>query len=352
MRIILTLTLLTCFGISHGQQSITVEDIYTKGTFSERSVRGINWMNDGRYYSAREGNNIVKYDVTTGEIVETIFDNSTLDSPLEIDAYQFTSDESKLLLMTDRVRVYRRSYTAEFYIYDLASKSITKLSDNGKQAYATLSPDGTKIAFYRDNNLFYTNLDSGEETAITTDGKFNEIINGSTDWVYEEELSFTKAFEWSGDSESIFYLTFDESGVREYNMQVWNRGQLYPTDYRFKYPKAGEDNSKVTATIYNIASKTKTPVDLGTDQEYYVARIKKTASRNTWSLTRLNRLQNQLDILHVSTNGSVKTILSEKNDRYIDIDFIDELTYLKNGKHLIHASERTGYKHLYLYTIE
>lgn len=352
MKIQLTALLLFCSLLTYGQKSITIEDIYTNGTFSEKSVRGINWMNDGQYYSAREGNNIVKYDVTTGEIVETIFDNSSLENPLEVDAYQFTSDESKLLLMTDRTKIYRRSYTAEFYIYDLANKSIRKLSDNGKQAYATLSPDGTKIAFYRENNLFYTDLESGKETAITSDGKFNYIINGSTDWVYEEELSFTKAFEWSGDSKSIFYLTFDESGVREYNMQVWNEGQLYPTDYRFKYPKAGEDNSKVTATIYEVASGAKTPVDLGSDQEYYVARIKNTASPTTWSLTRLNRLQNQLDILHVSTNGAVKTVLSEKNDRYIDIDFIDELTYLKNGKNFIHASERSGYKHLYLYTVD
>ena len=312
MKAFLTTTFLLSLTLVMAQKPITIEDIYGKRTFSEKSVRGINWMNDGRYYSALDGNSIVKYDVTTGEVVETIFDNSNLDTSIDLDAYEFSSDESMILLMTDRERVYRRSYTAEFYIYNIASKSLTKLSDGGKQAYASISPDGKMVAFYRKNNLYYKNLESGTETAITTDGKFNHIINGSTDWVYEEELSFTKAFAWSGDSQSIFYLTFNESGVREYNMQVWNKGQLYPTDYRFKYPKAGEDNSKVTATIYEVGSAAKTPVDLGSDQEYYVARIKPTASATTWSITRLNRLQNQLDILHVSTNGSVRNILSEK----------------------------------------
>ena len=338
-------------GTLQAQEKITIEDIYGKGTFSQRSVYGINWMNDGRYYSAQKDNDIVKYDVTTGDIVETILDGSSLKPAINFSSYSFNADESKILLMTDRKSIYRRSYTAEFYIYDRASKNLKKLSENGKQAYATLSPDGKKVAFFRDNNLFYVNLESGDEVQVTTDGKFNHIINGSTDWVYEEELSFTRAFEWMGDG-ALFYLTFDESGVREYNMQVWKDGQLYPDDYRFKYPKAGEDNSKVSATIYHLKDKNKVPVDLGSDQEYYVARIKRTTNPATLSLTRLNRLQNQLDILHVNANGSVNTILSEKNERYIDIDFVDELTYLKDGKHFVHASERTGFKHLYLYTVE
>ncbi len=352
MRLLSFLALALYSFNSLAQKQITIEDIYGKGTFSEKSVRGINWMNDGRYYSAQDGNDIVKYDITTGQIVETILDGDKLKPKINFSSYSFNADESKILLLTDRKSVYRRSYTAEFFIYDVASKTAKKLSEGGKQAYATLSPDGKKVAFFRDNNLFYTDLESGQEIQITNDGKFNFIINGSTDWVYEEELSFTRAFEWSGDSEALFYLTFDESNVREYNMQVWNKGQLYPTDYRFKYPKAGEDNSKVTATIYKLSDKTKIPVDLGLDQEYYIARIKQTPNPKVFSLMRLNRLQNQLDILHVNTIGSVQNILSEKNERYIDIDFVDELTYLNNGKQFIHASERSGFKHLYLYTNE
>ncbi len=336
-----------------GQQDITISDIYEKGTFRQKSVRGINWMKDGRYYSAQQGNDIVKYDVTTGEQVETILKGANLQPSISFSSYSFSEDESKLLLMTERESIYRRSYRAEFYVYDLENNDLKKLSNGGKQSYARFSPNGTKVAFTRDNDLFYVNITDMSEVRVTDDGKFNHIINGSTDWVYEEELSFTRAFEWSGDGKSLFYLTFDESKVREYNMQVWRNGQLYPEDYRFKYPKAGEDNAKVTATLYDLASRKKTPVDLGNDQEYYIARIKRTQSPTQFSLVRLTRLQNQLDILHVSsTDGSVNVVLSEKNQRYIDIDFVDELTYLKDGKHFLHASERSGYKHLYLYTVE
>ena len=336
-----------------GQEDITISDIYEKGTFQQKSVRGINWMKDGRYYSAQQGNDIVKYDVTTGEQVETILKGANLQPSISFSSYSFSEDESKLLLMTERESIYRRSYRAEFYVYDLENNDLKKLSNGGKQSYARFSPNGTKVAFTRDNDLFYVNITDMSEVRVTDDGKFNHIINGSTDWVYEEELSFTRAFEWSGDGKSLFYLTFDESKVREYNMQVWRNGQLYPEDYRFKYPKAGEDNAKVTATLYDLASRKKTPVDLGNDQEYYIARIKRTQSPTQFSLVRLTRLQNQLDILHVSsTDGSVNVVLSEKNQRYIDIDFVDELTYLKDGKHFLHASERSGYKHLYLYTVE
>jgi len=335
------------------QKHITVADIYQKGTFRQKSVYGIKWMNDGRYYSAQKGNDILKYDITTGESVATILDGDALEPSINFNSYSFSNDETKLLLMTDRESIYRRSYKAEFYVFDLNSKKLTKLSDGGKQSYATFSPDGSKVAFVRGNNLYYVTLGDMKEVQVTDDGKFNHIINGSTDWVYEEELSFTRAFEWSGDGEQLFYLTFDESGVREYNLQKWNKGQLYPEDYRFKYPKAGEDNSKVTATVYNLKDGVKKAVDLGTDQEYYVARIKQTPTDDVLSLMRLNRLQNQLDILHVNTKtAETKVILSEKTDTYVDIDFVDDLTYLKDGKHFITASERSGYKHLYLYTID
>ncbi len=338
--------------IVHAQKEITITDIYQKGTFRQKSVRGINWMNDGRYYSAQKNNDIIKYDVTNGQPVETILKGSELDPSINFMSYTFSNDENQLLLMTKRESIYRRSYKAEFYVYNLESKALSKLSGKGKQSYATFSPDGTRVAFTRDNDLFYVNLSDMSEVRVTDNGKFNHLINGSTDWVYEEELSFTRAFEWSGDSKTLFYLSFDESGVKEYNMQVWKNGQLYPEDYRFKYPKAGEDNSKISATIYDIESEKKIPVDLGTDQEYYIARIKRTLSPTEFSLVRLTRLQNQLDILHVSsTDGSVKVVLTEKNERYIDIDFVDELTYLKDGRHFVHASERSGYKHLYLYTV-
>ncbi|ELR69025.1 Dipeptidyl peptidase IV [Fulvivirga imtechensis AK7] len=353
MKKILSLTLsLFISAFVFAQKDITVADIYKNGTFSQKSVYGINWMNDGRYYSAQEGNDIVKFDVTTGEKVETIVDGSSLSPSIKFNSYSFSDDEMKVLLMTERQSIYRRSYKAEFYVYDLQNKELKKLSKGDPQSYATFSPDGTKIAFVRDNNLFYINLGDMSEVQVTKDGKFNHIIHGSTDWVYEEELSFTRAFEWSGDGKSLFYLTFDESGVKEYNMQVWHNGQLYPEDYRFKYPKAGEDNSTVTGTVYHLEGNKSTPVELSKEKEFYIARIKQTPDPKVLSLVRLNRLQNKLDILHLNTNtGELKEILSEKYDTYVDVDFVDDLTYLKDGKHFIHASEKNGYKHLYLYTV-
>ena len=209
--------------VLNAQEKITVDDIYEKRIFREKSVYNINWMNDGQFYSARENNNIIKYDVTTGKAVETILKGSDFSPEIEFSSYTFSLDEQKVLLMTDRKPIYRRSYTANFYVYDFKSKKLQKLSNGGAQSYATFSPDGSKVGFTRDNNLFYVNLVDMKEVQITKDGKFNHLIHGSADWVYEEELYLTKAFDWSSDSQKIAYATFDESQVREYNLQNGTR---------------------------------------------------------------------------------------------------------------------------------
>jgi dipeptidyl-peptidase-4 len=236
-----------------GQKQIEVSNLID-GTFSQRSVRSLNWMNDGQFYSALTDNKVVKYDVKTGNEVATIVDGNELG--ITIDSYNFSTDESYVLLLTDRQSIYRRSFTAVYYLYERETNELNKLSE-GRQSYATMSPDNSKVAFTRDNNLFYKDLTSNSETAVTSDGKFNFIINGSTDWVYEEELYLTKAFAWSPDSKKIAYYRMDESNVREYNMQVWNEGALYPLDYRYKYPKAGEENSIVEIYFYDLASAKK-----------------------------------------------------------------------------------------------
>lgn len=334
---------------SFAQKPIQVSQI-TDGTFSPRSVRSLNWMNDGQYYSALSDNKVVQYSVRTGEEVETLVDGNALD--ISIVSYSFSDDESMVLLMTDRQSIYRRSYTAVFYIYDRNSDSIKKLSE-GRQSYATLSPDNTKVAFTRDNNLFYADLASGIEVAVTDDGKFNFIINGSTDWVYEEELYLTQAFAWSPDSKRLAYYRFDESGVREYNMQVWNEGALYPEDYRYKYPKAGEDNSVVEIYLYELASGSKVKADIGDETDIYIPRINWTKNPELLAIQRLNRLQNQLDILHVNAKtGSSTPILTDKSSTYIDFTFCDDLTYLENGKQFIFSSEKDGYKHFYLHNLD
>lgn len=341
---VFTLTSFFCFS-----QKIEVRNI-TDGTFRQQSVMNLNWMNDGQYYSALSQNKIIRYSVGSGEAVETIVDGNDLN--LFIESYSFSDDESFVLLMTDRQAIYRRSYTAVFYLYNRNTKE-ARLLANGRQSYATISPDNSKVAFTRNNNLYYTDVASGTETAVTSDGKLNAIINGSTDWVYEEELYLTRAFAWSPESKKLAYYRFDESGVREYNMQVWNNGALYPEDYRYKYPKAGEANSLVEIHIFNLESQKKIKVNIGTESDIYIPRIYWTKDDDLLSVQRLNRLQNQLDILHVNAkDGSSKVILSDKSTTYIDLTFTDDLTYLDNGKQFIYSSEKDGYKHFYLYDLD
>lgn len=336
--------------LSWAQKEIQVENFYD-GTFSQERVRSLNWMNDGLYYSELSGNNVIKNRVTDASTVATLVNGDSLG--INIDDYTFSSDESKVLLMTERESIYRRSFTAEYYMYDMKNKVFSKLSENGPQSYATFSPDGKQVAFTRDNNIFTVRLDNMNEEQITKDGKFNSIINGSSDWVYEEEFSITKAFFWSPDSKKIAYIKFDESAVREYNMQTWNDGALYPEDYKFKYPKAGESNSIVNVYFHDIKENKKTKVDLGKETDIYVPRIQWTKNPNTLSIIKLNRLQNRLDIIHADArNGSTDLVYTDKSKTYIDITYTDDLTYLNNGTQFIYSSEKDGYKHFYLHSMD
>ncbi|MEM6643909.1 MAG: S9 family peptidase [Bacteroidota bacterium] len=334
---------------SYAQQKIEIRNT-VDGTFRAQSVRSLNWMNDGQFYSALVDNKIVKFSVKSGEAVEDILDGNALN--LSIVSYSFSDDESLVLIMTEREAIYRRSYTAVFYLYDRNTQDIKQLAD-GRQSYATISPDNQKVAFTRDNNLFFVSIETGEETAVTTDGEFNAIINGSSDWVYEEELYLTQAFAWSPDSKKIAFYRFDETLVPEYNMQVWNEGALYPEDYRYKYPKAGETNATVEIHVYSLSDKKITKADIGQEKDIYIPRVYWTQDPELLSVQRLNRLQNKLDILHVNAStGTSKTILSDLSDTYIDITFTDDLTYLKNGKQFIYSTEKDGYKHFYLYNLD
>ncbi len=336
----------------YAQKQITVEDFTTKNTFSQKTVRGINWMKDGKFYSTLENNKVVKYNITTGKPVETLVDGSTLNPKIEIQDYLFSGDEKKLLLSTNFQSIYRRSFTADYFVYDIATKSVKALSSKGKQSYAAFSGDGSKVAFVRENNLFYVTLADMQEVQVSTDGKFNHIINGTTDWVYEEEFSFVDGFYWSPDGKKLAYYRFDESAVREYNLQRWGK-TLYPTDYRFKYPKAGETNSTVEIWFYDLASKQKVKADIGTEKDIYIPRVKWTADANVLSIRKLNRLQNNLDILHVNAStGASTVVLSEKSETFIDLEFTDDLIYLNDGKQFIYTTERDGFKHLYLYSID
>jgi dipeptidyl-peptidase-4 len=351
MRISLTFSCLFIYVAASAQKEITIDDFTTRDTFRQATVSGVNWMTDGKFYTSLTSNKVVKYDVTTGAQVEVLVDGSA--DGRTIDSYSFSKDERKLLVAFGSQPIYRRSFKADFSIYNLDTKTSSALSGGGSQQYATFSPDGNMVAFVRDNNLFTVDLRSGKEQQITTDGKPNAIINGSTDWVYEEELRLTQAFAWSPDNRRIAFYRFDETGVTEYNLQKWNKGALYPQDYRYKYPKAGEVNSEIEIWLYDVATGKKLRAGLGDETDIYLPRMSWTNDPNLLSVRRMNRLQNTIEILHISaSDGKSTRVYTEKNDKYFDINYTDELVYLKNGRHFIVSSERSGYKHFYLYRMD
>ncbi len=329
---------------------ITLEDIYQRGTFYENSVENLNWMRDGQFYTAQQDDKILKYNLTDEAPKETIFQGSTAGLNADFAGYEFSKDEQKILLKTKVEAIYRRSYKAEYFVYDRQSKKLSKLSDGGAQSYATFSPDGLLVAFVRNNNLFVTDLTTMKEQAITTDGKFNELINGSTDWVYEEEFSYAQAFWWSPDSKKIAYQIFDEKDVPEYNMQMWNAKNLYPKDYKFKYPKAGERNSTVSVAIFHLDKQQNVKVQMKPDADLYLPRVQWTNDSNLLSVKQMNRLQNVQILYHANaTTGEATPIMKEQEKTYVDLDYTDDLYYLKDGKHFVCMSERSGYNHLYMY---
>ncbi len=339
----------TCF--SQDQlKKITLEEIHTNNTFSESTVSGLRSMNDGEYFTTlEEDRKIVKYSYTTGEVVEVLF--NTIESDFEIEDYEFSVDESKILLAVNAHYIYRRAYEAEYYVYDIATKNLVKLSVNGKQKYAAFSPNALKVAFVRNNNIFIKDLKTEEENKITNDGKFNSIINGGTDWVYEEEFAFTRAFFWSPDGDKIAYYKFDESEVPIFNMTKYNE-DLYPENYAFKYPKAGEKNSIVSIHVYDCNNSNTNSMDIGEETDQYISRIKWTSNKKI-SIIRKNRLQNHIEILIAKSNdGNSKVIYEEKNKRYIERIDDSYMTLTEDGNYFVINSEKDGWNHLYLYDIE
>ncbi|MCF8346533.1 MAG: S9 family peptidase [Bacteroidales bacterium] len=329
------------------QKKITLDHIYRSYTFSPKSVRGINSMNDGKHYTINNrGTSIDKHRYKDGKKTGTIFSVEDFDTLTSFRSYEFSPDEEFILLTTEVEPIYRRSYLAEYYIYHTATGELRPLSSNGKQQLASLSPDNSKIAFVRNNNIFITDLKENTEQQITFDGKKNEVINGSPDWVYEEEFGFADGFKWSPDGKRIAFYKFDETHVKEFFMSTY--GSLYPEEYRFKYPKAGERNSDVTVHVYDLASGETEMLDIPGDEDFYIPRIKWTNDPEQLSIIWLNRLQNHVKVLHFdATNGSYVTAYEEKNDKYISEATDDMVTYLDDNASFLLISERDGYFHLY-----
>lgn len=337
------------------KKNVTLEDIWMKGTFRMQSVFGLNSMEDGAHYTTLESNKnqtfIVSYEYKTGKVTDTIVSSTKLvpeggKEAISIDDYRFSKDENRILIATETEQIYRHSTREDYYIWDRKGKKLSKLSEGGKMMYATFSPDGKKVAFVRDNNLFVKDLGSNTETQITKDGEFNKIINGAVDWVYEEEFTMSRGFEWSPDGNKIAFYKFDESKVKEYFFPEY--GELYPKEVRYKYPKAGEANSIVTVHIYDVNAKTTKQVDTGKETDQYIPRIKWTMDAGKLSLIRMNRHQNKLELLIAdASTGATSVLLTEESPQYIEIT--DNLTFLKNGTQFIWSSDKDGYNHLYLY---
>ncbi len=340
-------------GTLHGKKEITLESIYKSGIFSQNSINGIRPAEDGEHYTMQSVNSILKYSYETGEKVATVFSlDSVKNAPFSyFYEYELSTDEKKILFTTHVVPIYRYSFAAEYFIYNIEQKSFTSLFAEERQQLATFSPDGSKVAFIYANNLYYKDLQTNEIVQVTYDGQVNKIINGIPDWVYEEEFSFSKAFEWSPDSKRIAFYRFDESRVKEFNMTLYEG--LYPGWYRYKYPKAGEENSLVTIHVYELETGNTQVMDIGTETDQYIPRIRWTKNPETLCITRLNRRQDHLDLLLAnSTSGKTEILYSEKNKYYISRVGDDQVTFLRDGKHFLLISEKDGYMHLYLYDLK
>src|SRR5690554_6741361 len=344
---LLALMICSAVTVSAQKKAVSLEDVFKKGTFNQKSVHGINWMKDGQYYSSLVNNGqpqVVKINVATGEQEAVLIDGRKLG--INFTDYSFNNDETKALLGSEVESIYRRSSKGIYHVLDLASGDVQEMMDGEKISYATLSPDNSKVAFVKDNNLYYVALATNKVNQVTHDGKWNHIINGSADWVYEEEFSMAQAFKWSPDGKKIAFLRFDESDVPEFNMQLW--GPLYPEDYKFKYPKAGEKNAEVSIHIHSLESGNSITVDTGSEKDIYLPRIYWAGESQTLAFIRLNRLQNQLDLFHANAeNGKSRLVLKETADTYVDLNYNDNLQYLKDGKGFIRTSEQDGHKHIY-----
>ena len=342
------------------QKKIELADVVVNSTFKQETVTGFHSMNDGSKYSvSEEGSKIVSYSYKTGEKIDVIFDLSKIENAgfTSFSGYTFSSDETKILFTTNQQSIFRHSFTAEYFIWNSTTKVMSPLSTNGAQQLATFSPDGERVAFVRNNNIFIKSLKFGTENQATKDGKINEIINGAPDWVYEEEFSFNKAFEWSTDSKFLAFIKFNETNVPVFGIPMYQgqnpelkENNLYPGNYSYKYPKAGEKNSVVSVHIYDLKSKTSVTADVGDVQDQYIPRIKWTADASDLAIMKVNRLQNKLDIVLANPfTGDTRSFFSEKNKRYIDETFYNNFIFLPDNKYIVLTSERNGYSHLYLY---
>lgn len=333
----------SAFLFLNAQESIQQKDIW-QWRYSPERLESIRSMKDGEFYTVLKEAKIIRYSYTEASFEEVILDAQKKPELPAFNGYVFSKDENKILLETNTQPIYRRSKQAIYWIYDRQTKAVQMLFDAPVQE-PQFSPDGKKVAFSYQRNLYVKNLSDNSIQQLTTDGS-KHIINGTTDWVYEEEFGFVRAFVWDASSSQLMFMRFDETEVPEFSMDVYG-SDLYPFPYTFKYPKAGETNALVSLHTYDLNKEKLGQVDLGKDSWEYIPRIQATPTDHVVTFQKMNRHQNHLQLWSINLNDNTTQLLIEEKDKaYVDI--ADDLRFLDNGN-FIWSSDRSGYKHLYLY---
>lgn len=353
--------LLAVSSVAVSAQKMSIKDI-TSGAFAAKTISGIYPIDGTDQYAriSQDGKQILQYSFKTGKQTAVLFDvdNTMGEKISRFDNYMFSPKGDKMLIATNTERIYRRSYKADFYIYNIKTTKLEKLSDNGKQQVPLWSPDGNQIAFVRNNNLFLVKLlYDNAESQVTKDGKFNEIMNGIPDWVSEEEFGFNRAFCFNADGTMLCWIKYDERKVKTYSLQLFKGLQpemmefaSYPGDYSYKYPKAGEDNSIVSAWSYDIKSHQTYKLQIPLEAEGYIPRIKMTADASKIIVYTMNRHQDELNLYMVNPRSTVaRLLIKEESKCYVKEEAVEGV--LVGHSTILLPSDRDGYMHLYLYNM-
>ena len=342
-------------------QQLSLKDI-SGSAFRAQTMVGVESLNDGESYTqiSSDGKQIVKYSFKTGKQSGVLFDVKTVRGPKieRVDGYIMSPDGRNMLIQTQTKSIYRHSFTAVYYIFTIANNKMEPLSDGGPQQTPVWSPDGTQVAFVRENNIFLVKLlYNNAESQVTKDGKVNAIINGLPDWVNEEEFSHNSSMVFSADSKQIVWVRYDESEVKEYSMTLFKGSHpakeefaTYPGFYTYKYPKPGEQNSKVQVLSYDIKSHQTRTMQLPLDADGYIPRIKATSDPTKIAVFTLNRHQDELKVYMANPMSTIcQQVVEDKVDKYINENVFANLVF--TNKHMVLTSERDGYNHIYLYTL-
>ena len=340
---------------------ITLKDVTGK-TFTPKYITGVDPIKGTDRYASisNDGRQIIEYAFKTGNQTRVLFDiaNTHGESIKQLDGYTLSPDGKRMLIQTNTHKIYRRSFTADYYIYTIQSRKLEKLSTGGPQQIPTWSPDGNQIAFVRDNNIFLVKLlYDNAESQITKDGKFNEIINGVPDWVYEEEFSTNRSLCFTADSRMLCWIKYDERKVKEYSLQLFmgshptmKANEVYPGTYTYKYPKAGEDNSIVSVWSYEIQTHKTNRLQVPLEGDGYIPRIKSTNDANRIIVFTMNRHQDVLNLYAVNPRTTLSQLLiKEQGDKYVKEEAMEGIAIGQNS--ILHPSDRDGYMHLYLYNM-